>query len=304
MDVLVFGSLNMDFVGFTNQLPVRGETMAVNDFSMVPGGKAANQAVASSRLGARAGMVGKIGKDYLGDLMKDGLTTENVLVDHVTVTSKSSTGVAMVTVDGHGQNTIVTYKGSNALLEKQDIDRAEDLLKHAEVTVLQLEMEQEVAEYIIQKAKDLGRKVVLNLAPVVPITKDILKKVDVLIVNETEASQLTNTDVTSIESAIIAAKQLQKNGIEHVIITLGEQGAVLQSETTFHYNAPKVPVIDSTAAGDCFVAAVATFWIETKDLSLAVKKAVHAAALSVTKKGAQTSLPTLNEVEAFMTKEG
>ncbi|MCT2534738.1 ribokinase [Aquibacillus koreensis] len=301
LDILLYGSLNMDFVSFVKQLPMTGETVAADTFLMSPGGKAANQAVASARLGAKVGLVGRVGSDYLGKEMKQALEQEGVVTDYVLETDYSETGTAVVTVNSQGENTIVTNKGANAFLSKDDITKSETILKRAKATILQLEMEQDEAEWIIQQAKNNDKVVVLNLAPVVPIRREVLGLVDLLIVNEVEAAQLTGVPVNSVGSAILASKELREIGIDNVVVTLGAQGAVLHNDQVAkQFIPPQVEVVDSTAAGDCFVAALTTFWMKTGDLEKSVEDAVLVSALSVTKKGAQTSLPTFSDYESFL----
>lgn len=302
-DIVVYGSLNMDFVAYVDHLPVVGETIASNEFNMVPGGKAANQAVAAAKLGANVSLVGRVGDDELGKILKDSLKRDGVNDKHVLVTQGQASGSAMIYVGPKGENMIVTHLGANGLLSKEDIDNTEELLASAKIAVLQLEMEKEIAEYIILKAHQKGLKTVLNLAPVVPIKKEILRMVDLLIVNETEAFQLSNVEVTDVNSAKKASEVLQEIGIDNVIITLGEKGATVKTNEFFkHFGSPKVNAIDSTAAGDCFVATTTHFWNETDKLDVAVSKAVEVAALSVTRKGAQSSLPTLAEYLNFINK--
>ncbi|GGK02367.1 ribokinase [Lentibacillus kapialis] len=301
LDLIVYGSLNMDYVGYVEKLPSVGETVASKNFSIGPGGKAANQAVAASKLNANVAMVGRIGKDQIGEEMKAELRKEGVDDENIYYTSDSKTGIAMISVNPKGENMIVTHVGANALLSKKDIDSAEKKLRQAQGAVLQLEMEKDVAEHIIQKVSNQGKKVILNLAPIVSLEKYVLGLVDLLIVNESEATYLAGIEVESIESAKEAVTIIRNLGIDNVVITLGSMGAVLENEsTTEFYAAPIVDVVDSTAAGDCFVAAVSLFWIRTGDLAHSVKNAVNVATLSVTKRGAQVSLPTLEEYEKFL----
>jgi ribokinase len=301
VEIVVYGSLNMDFVAFVKKLPKVGETLSANEFMMVPGGKAANQAVAAARLGIKVGMVGKVGNDYLGDELIKAITQEGVLTRTVQKDSASSTGVAMVGVDPSGNNMIITSKGANECLTIDDINETDEILRHSKAVILQLEMDRLVAEHIIKKANQHDKYIVLNLAPIVPIDPRVLKMVNLLIVNETEATELTGIEVNSIESTIEAAQVLNNQGIESVVITLGANGALLSTESIIqHFQPPQVNVIDSTAAGDCFVAAVSAFWVRKGDLRDAVEHAVKISALSVTKKGAQSSLPTIQEYESFM----
>ncbi|WP_314002637.1 ribokinase [uncultured Paenibacillus sp.] len=308
VDIIVYGSLNMDFVAYVRHLPRAGETIAASSFAMVPGGKAANQAVAASRLGSAVAMVGRVGEDELGDKMRIHLESDGVDCRFLRRTPGVETGVASIAVDPDGQNTIITFLGANACVSASDIDATLPLLRRARYVMLQMEMDPDAGEHIIRLAKKSGASVVLNLAPVVPIREDLYSLVDLLIVNETEASQLTGVSVTSPETALRAASKLRDKGAKNVVVTLGREGAVLQadgaSEGT-HYTPPLVQAVDATAAGDCFVAAATHFWNDTGDLQASVRRAVDVAALSVTRKGAQPSLPTLEEFLQFMLgKEG
>ncbi len=271
---------------------------------MVPGGKAANQAVAASRLGIKVGMVGKVGADYLGEQLIRSIAKEGVETKLLKQTTKQGTAVAMISVDQDGNNTIVTSKGANECMSIADIDESANMLSRSSAVILQLEMEQHVSEHIIRKARQHNKYIVLNLAPVVPIAPEIVSMVDLLIVNETEASELTGLEVNTIESVIEAAKILNNRGVESVIVTLGGRGALLSTSSFMkHFSPPDVRVVDSTAAGDCFVAAVTALWVKTGNLEVAVDHAVKIAALSVTKRGAQSSLPSIDEYEAFIAKK-
>ncbi|MBW7455982.1 ribokinase [Paenibacillus sepulcri] len=302
-DIVVFGTINMDYVSFLDHLPEIGETISTKVFGMFPGGKAANQAVAASRLGSKVSLIGRVGDDELGRKLKEHLGKDGVCHDLVQFTPESQTGISMICVDKAGRNTIVTHSGASDLWTKQDIDAAETIINQAKYAMLQIEMDMEIARYIITKARLAGVKLVLNLAPVIPIDTELLSMVDYLIVNETEASQLADITVNSVQTSKAAAQILFERGIQNVIITLGEAGAVLKTATlSRHFQSPKVEVVDSTAAGDCFVAATTHFLCKEKDLEMAIQKAVEVAALSVTKAGAQTSAPTYDEYMQFKQK--
>jgi ribokinase len=304
-DIILYGSLNVDFVAFVDHLPTVGETISTRQFQMVAGGKAANQAVAASRLGSNVAMVGRVGDDDMGRMLKAQLVQDGVHDHYVWLTEGVQTGISMVSVDVSGHNTIVTYLGANTQLSKKDIDDTDALLDHARFVILQMEMEHHVGEYIIRKAHQKGVRLVFNLAPVVPIKEQLLRMVSLLIVNETEASQLTGAPVASLVSAERAATVLYDRGIENVIITLGERGAILKTPAGLsHFPSPEVHVVDTTAAGDCFVAATTHFWNQTGDLRVAVQSAVAVAALSVTKRGAQSSLPFMAEYQEYMKSKG
>jgi ribokinase len=301
IDIVLCGSLNVDFIAFVDHLPVVGETISSRHCQIVSGGKAANQAVAAARLGSKVAMIGRVGDDELGRRLKADLVRDGINAQNVWPTTGVETGISMIAVNPGGQNTIVTTLGANAYVSHKDIDDSESLFHHARFAILQMEMEQAVGEHIIRKAHAKGVRLVLNLAPVVPIDSQMLRMVTLLIVNETEAMQLTGMSIHSLEDAKRAAEALWKQGIEHVIITLGENGAILKTAASlWHVPSPKVQAVDSTAAGDCFVAATTHFWNSTGDLYAAVQHAVKVAALSVTKKGAQSSLPNLAEYLEFI----
>jgi ribokinase len=300
IDIVLCGSLNVDFIAFVEHLPVVGETISTRHCQIVSGGKAANQAVAASRLGANVAMIGRVGDDELGRRLKADLVRDGINAQHVWPTVGVETGISMIAVNPEGQNTIVTSLGANAYVSLKDIDNAESLFQQAKFAMLQMEMEQAVGEYFIRKAYEKGVRLVLNLAPVVPIDSEVLRMVALLIVNETEATQLTGMPIHSLEDAERAAEALWMRGVEQVIITLGANGAILKTAASlYHVSSPKVQAVDSTAAGDCFVAATTHFWKSTGDLYVAVQHAVKVAALSVTKKGAQSSLPNLAEYLKF-----
>ncbi|MFD1451501.1 ribokinase [Oceanobacillus sojae] len=303
-DLIVYGSLNMDYVGYVDKLPEPGETVASNSFSIGPGGKAANQVITAAKLTATTAMVGRVGDDHIGTVMKNELAQAGVDDENVLISPGIQTGIAMVSVDQSGNNSIVTYKGANAILTEEDVTHSLDKLKRAEGVVLQLEMDKQVGEYTIQMASDLGKKIILNLAPIVDIDSEVLKLVDLLIVNEPESSFLSGMDVNSVDSAKEAVEIISQIGIDNIVITLGGEGAVFKTgDIIKHYPASKVNVVDTTGAGDCFVGAVSFFWIRSGDLDISVKNAVNVAALSVTKQGAITSLPSLAEYEQFIDKE-
>ncbi|MEI3612770.1 ribokinase [Pseudogracilibacillus sp. SO30301A] len=300
LDLVVYGSLNMDYVGYVEKLPKPGETLASNEFIVSPGGKAANQAVASAKLGAKTAMIGRVGNDQIGLSMKEELSKAHVDNECVTITEDVQTGIAMVWVNEAGGNSIVTYKGANENLTKDDIDKSVEKVTRSQGAILQLEMPKDVAQYTIETVSKQGKKVILNLAPIVDIENHYMKMIDLLIVNEPEAEFLAGNKVDSIESAKEAIHIISELGIEHIIITLGEQGAVFKSGNVIkHHAAPKVEAIDTTGAGDCFVGAVSYFWLRRNNLDEAVKHAIQVAALAVTKKGAINSLPTIKDYENF-----
>ncbi|OLS38272.1 ribokinase [Alkalihalophilus pseudofirmus] len=300
-DVVVYGTINMDLVASVNRFPEIGETISSNEFNEIPGGKAANQAVAAQRLGKQVAFVGKVGVDSYGDFLKGKLAQDGILIEYVSVSATKATGSSIILVDEEGQNIIVTNQNANNELTKEDVDSSLEIAKRAKAVLLQLEMKKDVAEYLIHTFRKLNIPLFLNLAPVVPLDPQLRRSVDFLIVNEIEAEQLTGFKVKDIAEARLIVEKLMAEGHRQVILTLGKEGAVVGEENIItHVESPKVQAVDSTAAGDCFSGALVTYWLEEKNLLEATKKAAVAAAISVTRKGAQPSIPTKSEVEDFI----
>lgn len=303
--VAVIGSLNMDLVIRASRFPSAGETLAGRSFDKVPGGKGGNQAVAAARLGAQVAMIGCVGNDDNGaqlvaDLRRDGIDCSGVEID-----AARPTGVAMIVVDDAGQNSIVIVAGSNGALTPVAIAQHEGAIAQADVLVCQLEVPRETVLAAMRRARTLGRTVVLNPAPVTePLSRDWLESADFLIPNEVEASVLSGVSVDSPESARRAAGALQQSGARNVIITLGKQGVFVLAEgeggseasAGKHYLAAEVDAIDTTAAGDTFVGGFCAALAAKRPLDEAVRFGQAAAALSVTRAGAQTSIPFLHEL--------
>jgi len=305
IDVVVLGSLNMDLVVKTRRLPRPGETVAGQEFRMVPGGKGANQAVAVARLGGRVAMVGRVGPDAFGETLRAGMLRQGVNVDHVLVDEASTTGIALILVDGRtGENSIAIVAGANGRVSLDDLTRAEPLFQEARALVLQFEVPVEVVEQAAELARGYGLRVVLNPAPAHPVPIAFLRKADYLIVNETELEIFSERAVESLESARAAAGVLTNRGVEVVIVTLGEKGALLATpQGSVGIPARQVQAVDTTAAGDAFVGAFTVALLGGVALEQAVRYAVCAGTLAVTRFGAQTSLPSAEEVEAFCAGE-
>jgi ribokinase len=299
--VVVIGSLNMDLVTRLPRLPRPGETLAGQSFVTVPGGKGANQAVAAARLGAGVAMIGCVGADAYGQQLRDGLLAEGIDCAGVTVIADQPSGIATILVDDQGQNAIVIVAGANGQLSPALVDRFEALLSHAEVIVCQLEVPLASVGHVLKRARELGKIVILNPAPAsAPLSADWYPLIDYLIPNESEASVLSGLTVDSLASADLAASALIKGGAAKVIVTLGAQGSLLASGAqSQHFPAPAVQAVDSTAAGDTFVGGFAAALAEGKSEAQAIAFGQIAAALSVTRAGAQPSIPTLADVQGF-----
>lgn len=299
--VVIVGSLNMDLVTRAPRLPRGGETLAGHSFVTVPGGKGANQAVAAARLGASVAMVGCVGDDAYGDQLRTALLAEGIDCDAVTAIAGESTGVALIVVDDNSQNAIVIVAGGNGHVSSAVVDGFDALLSQAEVIICQLEIPMDTVGHVLKRGRELGKIVILNPAPAsAPLPADWYSLIDYLIPNESEATMLTGLPVDSVATADAAATALLAAGASKVIVTLGAQGSLFASNArSQHFPAPKVQAVDTTAAGDTFVGGFAAALAEGKSESLAIQFGQIAAALSVTRSGAQPSIPTFNEVQGF-----
>ncbi len=309
--ILVAGSLNMDEVVTIPRPPVLGETLlAAGSLKLVPGGKGANQAVAMARLGAPVAMAGRVGADPFGKQLIEALKADQIDTGLITIDQQESTGVAFIFLTPAGDNAIIVASGANMRVGK-DQEQIANILKaipQAQALVLQLEIPIETVTSLIAAGHAADIPVVLNFAPAQALAWEILKQVDVLVLNEIEAGFLTGMQIDNQEEAGIAATMIQEQRIRQVVVTLGARGAVLASHDgngkakTYYQAAPKVQAIDTTAAGDCFVGAYTVALTEEKSPEEALRFAVFASALKVTKFGAQSGLPTRAEVEAFQAK--
>ena len=297
IEVVVIGSLNMDLVARAARLPAPGETLPGTGFATVPGGKGANQAVAAARLGARVAMIGCVGDDAFGRELLQGLERDRVDTGGVRVAPGLSSGVALIVVADSGQNGIVVVPGGNGQLAPADVDRHHALLAAARVVALQLETPLPTVEHAVRRARALDRTVVLNPAPARPLPPSLLAGADYLVPNEIEASVLAGLAVDSVESALEAGRRLRAQGAANVLVTLGERGVVaVTAEGARHYPAERVQAVDTTAAGDTFIGGLCAALVRGQSLAEAIGFAQAAAAISVTRPGAQTSIPYQREV--------
>ncbi|WP_223532639.1 ribokinase [Pseudomonas sp. GL-RE-20] len=298
--VVVIGSLNMDLVTRAPRLPKGGETLIGESFTTVSGGKGANQAVAAARLGAQVSMIGCVGSDAYGEALRGALLAEQIDCQAVS-TVEGSSGVALIVVDDSSQNSIVIVPGANGALTAEAIDRFDSVIRAADVLICQLEVPDASVGHALKRGRELGKTVILNPAPASrPLPADWYASIDYLIPNESEASALSGLSVDSLETAQAAATRLIALGAGKVIITLGAQGSLFADGLRFeHFPAPAVKAVDTTAAGDTFVGGFAAALAAGNDEAQAIRFGQVAAALSVTRAGAQPSIPALSDVQAF-----
>lgn len=294
--ILVIGSLNVDMVVKVPHMPAAGETILAGNMELVPGGKGANQAYAAGRLGARVTMFGAVGSDSYADIEKNSLAAAGVDTSRLLVREGKSTGLAWITVNEAGDNSIVVIPGANATVTEQDIVDNEALLRDCDILLCQLEIPLKTVVYAAKRAKELGKTVILDPAPVPQeFPEELFSYIDIIKPNETEAAQLLGASVNGYEEA---SDKLRAKGVKNVLITLGPKGAYINSETEGKHLMPvrQVPVVDTTAAGDSFTAALAVRLAAGSSLVQAVRYANEVAAIVVTRKGAQTSIPSADEV--------
>jgi ribokinase len=295
--VVVLGSTNTDMVIKANHLPKPGETILGGTFFMNPGGKGANQAVAAARLGGNVLFISKIGDDVFGKQNKELFEKEGIDTDYVFSDPTEPSGVALITVDSKAENCIVVASGANATLSPVDVAKAADEIQTADILLTQLETPVDTIIYAAELAAAHNVKVILNPAPACPIPKSLLKSLYMITPNRIEAEMLTGIKVDDISSAKQAAEALHAEGVEIVVITLGSDGALALIDNEFHFvGAEKVVPVDTTAAGDVFNGALAVAIAEGQSVLDGIKFACKAAAISVTRLGAQASAPYKREV--------
>jgi ribokinase len=295
--ILVVGSSNTDMVIKTNNFPAPGETILGGRFLMNAGGKGANQAVAAARLGGMVTFVGKTGDDIFGKQAIQQLEDEGINVNFVAVDPENPSGVAMITVDRKGENSIVVAPGSNGTLSPADFEKALTEFEDSEFILMQLEIPIPTVEHIARMAASKNKKVILNPAPAAALSDELLKNLYLITPNETEAELLTEIKVTDQNSALKAATALHNKGVEIVVITMGSAGAFLLKDGKSEIiSTPKVEAVDTTAAGDTFNGALAVALSEGKTIQESIAFANKAASISVTRIGAQSSVPYRKEI--------
>lgn len=295
--ITVIGSTNTDMVIKSPSLPRPGETILGGTFFMTQGGKGANQAVAVARLGGDLRFVAKTGTDIFGQktrelLLQDGIEGKYLLSD-----SQHPSGVALITIDERAENSIVVSSGANGYLLPADLEQIPEVIEEAEIILMQLEIPMQTIEYVAQAAYAQKKKVILNPAPGRQLSAQLLEKLFLITPNETEAEIISGVKITDLPSAEQAARKIHELGVPCVVITLGSKGALIYSDSRFELiSAVPVDAVDTTAAGDVFNGALAVALNEGKSISEAVRFATRAAALSVTRLGAQDSVPFRKEL--------
>ena len=299
--ILVVGSINMDLVMRTPRVPRSGETLIGAELQVIPGGKGANQAVAAARLGMPVIMAGRVGRDQFGDTLLSGLQADGVDISHVERDDAAASGTTFIFVEPGGENTITLATGANGNFSPRSAERLSGVLDRVDTVLLQLELPLDSAARVIELALAAGKRVVLDAGPACSNPLPAFFRVSVLTPNEAETEALTGMAVRDQDGAILAARRLLERGPGAVVLKLGARGALLASgDTTLLLPAHEVKAVDTTAAGDAFSAALAVSLAEGRGLEQAMRVAVAAGALAVTKLGAQPSMPTRAELEAFL----
>ena len=299
--IAVIGSINMDLVIRAPRLPRPGENIFGHDFHTVPGGKGANAAVALARLGAESVMVGRVGRDAFGPQLLASLQEAGVRTDYVVPDEREATGVALIIVEDGGENGIVMVNGANNNCSPADLDALGPLWASLDAVLVNFEIPLETVSHAIRQANAQDVPIVVDAGPARPCPSEVWAGATILSPNEVEAEVLSGHAITDLDSARKVAEELLRSGPRAVVLKLGDKGALLAHEGGFrHFPRLEVPVVDTTAAGDAFSAALTLAYVQGKTLEEAVDYANHAGALAVTKLGAQPSMPKAEELAAFV----
>lgn len=287
----------MDMVVKTHHIPVPGETMLGGSFFMNPGGKGANQAVSVARLGGDVLFITKIGDDIFGKQSSQLFDEEGMDISGLIPDDNNPSGVALITVDKSGENSIVVAPGANANLSRAEVEKVLNKAPAADIMLMQLEIPMDTVKFAASYAAERGIPVVLNPAPANELASELFGFIDIITPNVNEAEMLSGIAVTSVDSARQAAESIHRQGVKNVVVTMGKMGAVILEDGKFHaIPAPVVEAVDTTAAGDAFNGALCVALSERKNLVDAVRFACQAASITVTRMGAQSSMPYRNEL--------
>lgn len=305
MDVIVFGSINMDLVARTPRLPATGETIIGKQFETLLGGKGANQAVAVAQLGSSVRMIGKVGGDAFGPSLIQGLQNAGVTCDRLTIVPNESSGVAVIEVDDQGENRIIVIPGANNQVGAEDVQQLRECVGGAKVVLLQLEVPLESVVAAAETAATAGATVILDPAPAPSTLPDALfHTTHILTPNQSEAEQLVGFSVNTLEDAERAGRSLLNRGVETVIVKLGAQGSLcVTAQEVIHTPGFTVDVVDTVAAGDAFNGGFAVALAEGRSLRNSLTWATAVAALAVSRSGAQSAMPTRADLHTFFTEQ-
>lgn len=302
MDIAVIGSNMVDLITYTNQMPKEGETLEAPSFKIGCGGKGANQAVAAAKLNSKVLMLTKVGDDIFADNTIRNLESWGINTTYVEKVPCTSSGVAPIFVNPNSSNSILIIKGANKFLSPEDIDRAAEDLKKCKLIVLQLEVQLETVYHAIEFGKKHGIEVLLNPAPALrELDMSYACKCDFFVPNETELEILTGMPVATYDNIRQAARSLTDKGLNNIIVTMGEKGALwMTRDTEVHVPAIKVNAVDTSGAGDAFIGCFAHYYVQSGDVATAMKHAARFAAFSVTGKGTQSSYPSIEQFNEFL----
>lgn len=299
--ITVVGSFSMDLTVTMSQFPKEGQTIIGKKMLKNPGGKGANQCIACARLGGDTEMIGMLGNDENGRIIKDLFVQEGIEVSHVLTTNQEPTTIALIEIDETGQNKIVVVPAANFVYSTDDLKAVKDVIAQTEMVVAQLEMRLDVVEELARMCEELHVPMILNPAPAAALSDELLKRVTYLTPNETELSVIAQHPVDTLEEIKQAAQLLLDRGVQHVVATLGDKGALLADSTGMKViEGYPVQAIDTVAAGDSFNGALAKALVDGKSLEESIRLANAVGALTVTRHGAVPSLPTKEEVEEFI----
>jgi len=312
LKAIVVGSANTDLIIHVNNLPSLGNTEVGDSFKSGPGGKGANQSVCLSKLGTKTHLISRVGKDEFSSILLENIRRCGVKIDNVVIDEKHKGGIVFIIVDKTGNNTMIADFGSNLFLSEEDIEKASETFKDADLLILQFEVSEKANKRAIEIAESNDVPVVLNPAPMKKFDLSILNKINVITPNLFELYKISsfmekspciNSNENDVTKIIQSAKKLIDYGVKNVVVTLGKRGSIFVCKDYINtYGSFDVKQIDSTAAGDAFTASFATKFVEKRDIDQAINFATACAAISVTREGAMPSLPDLYEVEEFMSK--
>lgn len=307
-NICVIGSINMDVVLKVDRMVKVGETIFAKDLKNISGGKGANQAIACARMNSKVSMISKVGVDGNGQILVDKLKENNINTEYIFKDKEVSTGMALITVDNEGNNSIIVASGANMTITEDEINKANEVIRNSDIVISQFEVPMKTILEGFKLAKKHNKLTILNPAPAKEINKELLKYTDIIIPNETEAYELTGVEVTDLNSAKEASKLLLEDGIKCVIITLGSKGAaVITKENADLVQAFKVNAVDTTAAGDSFIGGFASKLdvqnITFENIKKSIKFGNMVSSITVQREGAEPSIPYLKEVQNLYGEE-